>query len=99
MADLPMKSLRCILLAAVVVIAACSSKVTVENYDQIAPGMARADVHKLLGKPDDTSATDVGGVLSLSKDSWKAGKKLLIVTYGNEKVALKSFDAAETATN
>ncbi|WP_022977175.1 DUF3862 domain-containing protein [Nevskia ramosa] len=94
-----MKSLRCVLLAAVIVVTACSSKVTVENYDQIAPGMARDEVHKLLGKPDDTSATDVGGVLSLSKDTWKAGKKLLTVTYGNDKVALKSFDAAEAAPN
>lgn len=94
-----MKSLRCVLLAAVIAVTACSSKVTVENYDQIAPGMARADVHKLLGKPDDTSATDVGGVLSLSKDTWKAGNKLLIVTYGNDKVALKSFDSAEAASN
>jgi len=94
-----MKSLRWTLLAAVIVVSACSSKVTVENYDQIGPGMSRAEVHKLLGKPDDTSATDVGGVLSLSKDSWKAGKKVLTVTYGNEKVALKSFDAAEATPN
>lgn len=94
-----MNPLRCVLLAAVIVVSACSSKVTVDNYDQIAPGMTRDEVHKLLGKPDDTSATDVGGVLSLSKDTWKAGKKLLTVTYGNDKVALKSFGAADAAPN
>lgn len=90
-----MNSLRCTLLAAVVVLAACSSKVTAENYDQIKPGMAREDVHKLLGKPDDTSARALGSVLSLSKETWKSGDKVLTVTYGNDKVALKSFDAPE----
>lgn len=90
-----MNSLRCVLLAAVVCIAACSSKVTIENYDQIKPGMTRDEVHKLLGKPDDTTAHDVGGVLSLSKETWKAGNKQLTVTFGNDKVALKSFDAPE----
>jgi len=90
-----MNFLRCTLLAAVVVLAACSSKVTAENYDQIKPGMAREDVHTLLGKPDDTSARALGSVLSLSKETWKSGDKVLTVTYGNDKVALKSFDAAE----
>lgn len=94
-----MKSLRCILLAAVIGLAACTSKVTVENYDQIKPGMARDEVHKLLGKPDDVSAHDVGGVLSLSKETWKAGDKVLTVTYGNDKVALKSFDSPEKPSN
>ncbi len=94
-----MKSLRCVLLAVVIGLAACTSKVTAENYDQIKPGMARDEVHKLLGKPDDTSAHDVGGVLSLSKETWKSGDKLLTVTYGNDKVALKSFDSPEKPSN
>ena len=94
-----MKSLRCILLAAAISLVACSSKVTVETYDQIKTGMSRDEVHKLLGKPDDTSAHDVGGVLSLSKETWKAGNKVLTVTYGNDKVALKSFDTPEVPSN
>jgi len=83
---------RSLLLSCVIALAACSSKVTAENYDKIGPGMSRDEVHALLGKPDDSSATDVGGVLSLSKETWTAGDKKLTVTYGNDRVALKSFD-------
>ncbi|MBA4284679.1 MAG: hypothetical protein C0434_04020 [Xanthomonadaceae bacterium] len=83
---------RCLLLSCVIALAACSSKVTAENYDKIGPGMSRDEVHALLGKPDDSRATDVGGVLSLSKETWKSGDKTLTVTYGNDKVALKSFE-------
>lgn len=88
----PMNLARWLLLSIVVALAGCTSKVTAENYDKIAPGMSRAEVHALLGKPDDSSATDVGGVLSLSKDTWKAGPKTLTVTFGNDSVALKSFE-------
>ncbi len=87
-----MNTARWLLLSCVVALAACSSKVTAENYDKIGPGMSRDEVHALLGKPDDASATDVGGVLSLSKETWTAGKKTLTVTFGNDKVALKSFE-------
>jgi len=86
-----MNTARHLLLCCVVALSACSSKVTAENYDKIGPGMTRDEVHAVLGKPDDSSATDVGGVLSLSKEIWKAGDKTLTVTYGNDKVALKSF--------
>ena len=68
-----MNTARWLLLSCVVALAACSSKVTAENYDKIGPGMSRDEVHALLGKPDDASATDVGGVLSLSKETWTAG--------------------------
>ena len=86
-----MNAFRCLMLSAVVSLAACSSKVTAENYEKIGPGMSREEVHALLGKPDDSSGTDIGGVLSLDKETWKAGDKVLTVTYGNDKVALKSF--------
>lgn len=86
-----MNAFRCLMLSAVVALAACSSKVTAENYEKIGPGMSREEVHALLGKPDDSSGTDIGGVLSLDKETWKAGDKVLTVTYGNDKVALKSF--------
>lgn len=92
-----MNLLRCLLLSAVCALTACSSKVTAENYDRIKPGMSRDEVHQLLGKPDDTAATDVGGMLSLSKETWKSGNTLLTVTFGNDKVALKSFDAPSDA--
>lgn len=87
-----MNAFRVVLLAGVLVLAACSSKVTPENYDKIGPGMSRAEVHVILGKPDDVNAEDIGGLLSLSKERWHAGKKVLTVTYGNDSVALKSFE-------
>lgn len=87
-----MNAFRVAVLAGMLTIAACSSKVTPENYDKIGPGMSRAEVHAILGKPDDVNAEDIGGLLSLSKERWHAGKKVLTVTYGNDSVALKSFE-------
>ncbi len=87
-----MNAFRVVTLAGVFALAACSSKVTPENYDKIGPGMSRAEVHAILGKPDDVNAEDIGGLLSLSKERWHAGKKVLTVTYGNDSVALKSFE-------
>ncbi len=87
-----MNAIRVVTLAGVFALAACSSKVTPENYEKISPGMSRAEVHAILGKPDDVNANDIGGLLSLSKERWHAGKKVLTVTYGNDSVALKSFE-------
>lgn len=87
-----MNAFRPLSIAFALLLAACSSKVTAENYAQIKTGMSRADVHALLGEPDDASGSAIGNVLSLDRDVWTAGGKTLTVTYGNDRVALKSFE-------
>lgn len=76
-------------------LAACSSKVTPENYAKLDAGMTHAQVHAILGRPDEVTGDDIGGVLSLSKETWKGGKQTITVTFGNDALALKSLDPVE----
>lgn len=81
--------------ALIVLLAACSSRVTPENYEKLKPGMTKADVHAILGSPDSVSGNDIGGVLSLTKETWKSSKQSITVTFGNDALALKSLDGPE----
>jgi len=81
----------------VLALAACTSKVTPENYDKLEPGMTKAQVHSLLGTPDQVSGDEVGGILSLSKETWKSSKHHITVTFGNDALALKSIDDPDEA--
>lgn len=83
-------------LALAFLLVACSSKVTPENYEKLDSGMSRAQVHAILGTPDEVTGDDIGGVLSLSKETWKSRKQIITVTYGNDALALKSLDKPET---
>ncbi|GAC1627451.1 MAG: hypothetical protein NVS9B10_16450 [Nevskia sp.] len=88
-----MSSIRhAVVVALVLLLAACSSRVTPENYEKLQPGMTKAQVHAILGKPDLVTGDDIGGVLSLTKEVWKASKQSITVTFGNDALALKSLD-------
>lgn len=74
-------------------LAACGSRVNAENYAKLEAGMTRDQVHAILGKPDQVDASDVGGLLSLSKETWRGGKQVIVVTFGNDKLALKNLES------
>lgn len=76
----------------VLCLAACGTKVTPDNYDRLQSGMSKAQVHAILGTPDDVTGNEIGGVLSLTKETWKTGKHRITVTFGNDALALKSLD-------
>ncbi len=92
-----MSSLRhlVVLTVAALLLTACSTRVTPENYEKLQPGMTKAQVHAILGKPDAVTGDDIGGVLSLTKEVWKASKQSITVTFGNDALALKSLDGPE----
>lgn len=81
--------------AAVVLIAACA-RATPENYAKVQAGMSRDEVYEILGKPDEVSGGGIGQ-LTVSSETWKGRKQTIHVTFGGDKVALKSIGANEPA--
>jgi hypothetical protein len=75
-------------------LAACGSKLTQNNIDKVDSGMSRQQVHALLGKPDETVTDDIGGLMKLTRETWKGRPGTLVITYSNDEVALKSQEPA-----
>lgn len=80
-------------IAAVLLVAACS-RATPENYAKLRGGMEREQVYEILGKPDEVAGGGIGE-LTISSETWKGHKQTIHVTFGGEKVALKSITPNE----
>lgn len=76
-------------LAVMLLVAACS-RVSAENYGKVHAGMTRDQVYEILGQPDEVSGGGFGP-LTISAEIWKGSKQTIHVTFGGEKVALKSI--------
>lgn len=70
-------------------LAACS-KVNADNYAKVRANMTREQVYNVLGKPDEVSGGDIGPI-SMSTETWKGSKETVKVTFGGDKVVLKSI--------
>lgn len=70
-------------------LAACS-KVTADNYAKVRANMTREQVYQVLGKPDEVSGGDIGPI-SMSTETWKGSRETVKVTFGGDKVVLKSI--------
>lgn len=78
-------SLRVIaLLASCVLLAACN-KISQENYAQLKPGMKKAEVESLLGKP-----AECAGALGMSSCTWGDEQQFISVQYAGDQVMLFS---------
>lgn len=75
-------------------VAACS-KVTPENYQKVESGMTRDQVYAILGEPDEVSGGGVGS-LTMSAERWEGRTQVISVTFGGEKVVLKSIDERQS---
>lgn len=82
-------------LAAAVLVAGCS-RVNAENYALVKAGMTRPEVYDILGEPDEVSGGGIGA-LTVSSETWNGRKQTIRVTFGGEKVAMKSIQANEPA--
>lgn len=78
------------LLLVALVVTACGTRVTTENYRQIEQGMTRGQVIDLLGKPDNLSSMTMGK-LSGAAAQWQGNGNTITVVFANEKVMFKSF--------
>jgi hypothetical protein len=76
-------------LAGVMLIAACS-RATLENYSKVQSGMTREQVYEILGEPDEVNGGGLGQ-FTISSEVWKGNQQTINITFGSEKVALKSI--------
>lgn len=81
--------IRVALLAALM-LAGCS-RVTLENYQKLEAGMTHEQVYALLGKPDQVSGGGVGN-MSFSNETWSGGGREIRLTFGGDKLLLKTIE-------
>jgi hypothetical protein len=64
------------------------SKLTLSNYDQITPGMTKAQVERILGPPTTDETKDM---ITLKKTTYRyeAGKKFAMFTFKNDELDSK----------
>lgn len=71
-------------------LSACGSKISQENFGKIQDGMPEAEVIKILGEPTESSSMGVGG-LSGSSATWTHDKTTITIQFLNGKVAMKNY--------
>jgi hypothetical protein len=76
---------------AAVLLAACGSKVSAENFERIRTGMTQKDVVAILGEPTETSAISIAG-LSGGMATWRDGNTEISVQFLNDKVQAKQLN-------
>jgi outer membrane protein assembly factor BamE (lipoprotein component of BamABCDE complex) len=84
------------LLAVAVLLVACGSRISQENFNRIADGMPYADVVKILGEPTSSEARGVLGV-SATTAKWKDKEHQITIVFVNQKVTSKTFREAKDA--
>ena len=77
-------------------LAACSSRLSQENFDKVREGMSQKEVREILGEPVNASG---GSVLGLSGEEavWKDDKTTITVHFLNDKVVSKRMSQTEKA--
>jgi uncharacterized protein YcfL len=75
---------------AALLLAACGSKISAENFERIQTGMTQKEVVAILGEPTETSAISVAG-LSGGMATWREGNTEISVQFLNDKVQAKQL--------
>ena len=73
-----------------VLLVACGSRISQENYNRIADGMAYAEVVKILGEPTSSESRGALG-LTAGTSKWKNGARQITIVFVNDKVTSKVF--------
>ncbi len=76
--------------AVALLLAACGSKISAENFERIQTGMTQKEVVALLGEPTETSAISIAG-LSGGMATWRDGNTEISVQFVNDKVQAKQL--------
>lgn len=77
--------------AAALLLAACGSKISAENFERIQTGMSQKEVAAILGEPTETSAISIAG-LSGGMATWRDGNTEISVQFLNDKVQAKQLN-------
>ncbi len=76
---------------ACLLISACSSKITAENFGKIQTGMSQQEVVAVLGEPTQSNAFDIAG-LSGATATWQEGDTAISIQFFNGKVQAKQLN-------
>lgn len=87
---------RALLLACTVALAACGSRLSLENFERVKEGMTQEEVVKILGEPKESSSASFAG-LSGTAAVWSDGKTRINVQFFNGRVQAKQFEHTGTA--
>jgi hypothetical protein len=87
-----MMHLRTAVAATLLLTLAACSRVTADNYAKLETGMSRAEVHALLGAPDEVSGGGIGR-MTLMTERWDGRKHVISVTYAGDELAIKSIES------
>lgn len=69
---------------------ACGSPVTQENFNKIQTGMTQDEVEAILGTPDESSSASLG-TFSGGASTWKTKDATITIQFMNGKVQFKQF--------
>jgi len=83
-------------LAVALLLMACGSRLSQENYNRITDGMAYADVAKILGEPTSSESRGALGITA-GTAKWKDGAHQITIVFINEKVSSKVFHEVQDA--
>ncbi len=86
---MPLRSLA-LAIAAALLLAACGSKISAENFERIQNDMAQKEVIAILGEPTETSTVSIAG-LSGGMATWRDGDTVISVQFVNDKVQGKQL--------
>jgi hypothetical protein len=83
-------------LAVALLLVACGSRISQENFNRIADGMAYADVVKILGEPKSSESRGALGITA-GTAKWNDGAHQITIVFVNDKVTSKVFREAKDA--
>jgi len=84
--------LRSLALSALLLLSACFSKITLDNYNKVNEGMSLTEVINILGEPNDSSNINLG-IASASSSTWKGENgETITIQFVNNQVKLKNFN-------
>ena len=76
------------------VLAACGSRLSQENFDKIREGMSQKEVRDILGEPVNAEGSSFLGI-SGGEAVWKDDKTVITVRFLNDKVVSKRLSSAD----
>jgi hypothetical protein len=83
-------------LAVALLLMACGSRISQQNYNRITDGMAYADVVKILGEPTSSESRGALGITA-GTAQWKDGAHQIAIVFINDKVSSKVFREVQDA--
>ncbi len=75
----------------VIGLSGCGSRISQANYDKVQSDMTEAQVEAILGKPTETSSSELLGI-STRSSTWKDKNGVVSIQFLNGKMKIKSFE-------